>query len=178
MQWGALAQWPLGWLSDQIDRRIVILGAGFSATLLCVLLLQLSPQEPLFYIAFAALGGVSLPLYSIAVAHTNDRLEPEQMTSASSTIVLILGVGSLLGPTFAGYLLSTMGPSGYIFQLGITHMFIAMGMAYFIVRREAVAPEDQTAYQVVPPRSTGVAMEAVALEAEESLETESPMHDE
>lgn len=175
---GALAQWPLGWLSDQIDRRIVILGAGFSATLLCVLLLQLSPQEPLFYIAFAALGGVSLPLYSIAVAHTNDRLEPEQMTSASSTIVLILGVGSLLGPTFAGYLLSTMGPSGYIFQLGITHMFIAMGMAYFIVRREAVAPEDQTAYQVVPPRSTGVAMEAVALEAEESLETESPMHDE
>jgi hypothetical protein len=57
-------------------------------------------------------------------------------------------------------------------------MFIAMGMAYFIIQREAVAPEDQTAYQVVPPRSTGVAMEAVALEAEESLETESPIQDE
>ncbi len=175
---GALAQWPLGWLSDQIDRRIVILGAGFCAAILCVLLVQTSPQQPLFYIAFAALGGVSLPLYSIAIAHTNDRLEPEQMTSASSTIVLILGVGSLLGPTIAGYLLSNMGPTGYLFQLGITHLCIAIGMAYFIMRREAVAAEDQTSYQAIPPRSTGVAMEAVALEAEGSLETQDPVRKE
>jgi MFS family permease len=169
---GALAQWPLGWLSDQIDRRLVILGSGFSASILCVLLLQISPQQTLFYVTFAALGGVSLPLYSIAVAHTNDRLDPKLMTGASSTIVLILGVGSLLGPTIAGYLLSTLGPSGYLFQLGITHLFIALGMAYFIVRRKAVASEDQTSYQAIPPRSTGIAMEAVALEAEESLEAE------
>ncbi len=171
---GALAQWPLGWLSDQIDRRIVISGAGFVAAILCVVLLQISPQDSLFYIAFAALGGVSLPMYSIAVAHTNDRLDPDQMTGASSTIILILGFGSILGPTTAGYLLGTLGPSGYLFHLGITHLLIAMGMAYFIARREAVAAEDQTHYQVVPPRSTGVAMEAVALEAEESLETKGP----
>jgi len=171
---GALAQWPLGWLSDQIDRRIVILGSGAIAAALCVILLQLSPAQPAFYITFAAVGAVSLPMYSIAVAHTNDRLEPDQMTSASSTIVMILGIGSILGPLIAGYLLSTLGPSGYVINLGVTHLIIALGMALFMIQREAVAQEDQTHYQTLSPRLTGVAMEAVALEAEESLETEPP----
>lgn len=169
---GALAQWPLGWLSDQIDRRIVILGSGFIAALLCFFLLQIDSQHPGFFIAFAALGGVSLPMYSIAVAHTNDRLDPEQMTGASSTIVLILGLGSIQGPIIAGYLLNTMGSPGYLINLGVTHLIIATGMLYFMVKREAVAHEDQTHYQAIPPRSTGVAMEAVAMEAEESLETD------
>jgi hypothetical protein len=47
-------------------------------------------------------------------------------------------------------------------------------MVYFIIQREAVAQEDQTQYQAVPPRSTGIAMEAVAHVGEESLETEAP----
>ncbi len=169
---GALAQWPLGWLSDQIDRRIVILGSGAVAAALCVILFQLNASQAVFYVAFAALGAVSLPMYSIAVAHTNDRLEPDQMTGASSTIVLILGIGSILGPIIAGYLLSTLGPSGYIINLGATHLIIAVGMGIFMTQRDAVAQEDQTQYQTLSPRLTGVAMEAVALEAEESLEVE------
>jgi len=171
---GALAQWPLGWLSDQVDRRIVLLGSGLVAALLCIWLLQLDATQTSFYIAFAGLGGVSLPMYSIAVAHTNDRLNPEQMTGASSTIVLILGIGSLLGPIMAGYLLNTMGSPGYLIHLGLTHFVIAVGVAFFMTRRDAVAHEDQTHYQAVPPRSTGIAMEAVAMEAEESQETEEP----
>jgi MFS family permease len=175
---GALAQWPLGWLSDQIDRRMVILGSGASAAVLCLILLQLDAGHTGFYIAFAALGGVSLPIYSIAVAHTNDRLDPEHMTGASSTIILVLGLGSLLGPTIAGYMLNTLGSPGYLIHLGITHLLIALGMATFMFRREAVPQEEQTHYQAVPPRSTAVAMEAVALEAEESLEAQTDANSE
>ena len=91
-----------------------------------------------------------------------------------STIVLILGIGSLLGPIMAGYLLNTMGSPGYLIHLGLTHFVIAVGVAFFMTRRDAVAHEDQTHYQAVPPRSTGIAMEAVAMEAEESQETEEP----
>ncbi len=172
---GALAQWPLGWLSDQIDRRMVLLGSGLVATVLCGLLLQFGAGHAGFYIAFAALGGVSLPMYSIAVAHTNDRLNPEQMTGASSTIVLILGIGSLLGPLLAGYLLNTLGSPGFLIHLGVTNFIIAVGMAYSMAKRMAVTRKDQTQYQTLPPRSTGIAMEAVALEAEDSQEIqESP----
>ncbi len=169
---GALSQWPLGWLSDQIDRRIVILGAGIIGTALCLLMLQMDTSSPIFMVTFAALGAISLPIYSISIAHTNDRLKPEQMTSASSTIILVLGIGSILGPTLAGYLLKQLGPEGFLIHLAGAHSLIALCMAFFILKREAVAQEDQTHYQTIPARPTMVAMEAIAHEAEESLETE------
>lgn len=169
---GALAQWPLGWLSDQIDRRIVILGASVIAVLLSAAMMALRPDQPLFIIAFAALGAVSLPIYSIAVAHTNDRLDPSQMTGASSTIILVVGIGSVLGPLIAGFLLNNIGAKGYLLHLGAAHLAIVIGMIYAIFKREAVAEEDQTHYQTVAPAATVVVMEAVAHEAEDSLDEE------
>lgn len=169
---GALFQWPLGWLSDQIDRRIVILFSGLIGAGLCLAMLQMHTDSHLFFIAFASLGAISLPIYSISVAHTNDRLKPEQMTSASSTIILVLGLGSILGPTLAGYLLKQIGPEGFLIHLAIAHGLIALCMAFFILKHKAVAQEDQTHYHTIPARPTMVAMEAIAHEAEESLETE------
>ena len=167
---GALAQWPLGWLSDQIDRRLVILGSGILAALLSLLMLQFDSSDKAFFLVYAALGAVSLPIYSISVAHTNDRLKPEQMTSASSTIIMVLGFGSILGPTIAGYLLRQLGPEGFLIHIASAHALLALSMAWFIFKREAVAQEDQTHYQTVPARATVVAMEAIAQEAEESQE--------
>lgn len=165
---GALGQWPIGWLSDKFDRRLVMLFSSLFATLTCILLLFLSPQEILFFIAFAGLGATSLPLYSISIAHTNDRLNPDQMTSASSTIVLVLGVGSVIGPLLAGYLLDTIGPNGYLFHLGATHILIALCMTYFVLQRDAVSPDDMTHYQAIPLRPSAVTLEAFAQETEET----------
>lgn len=169
---GALAQWPLGWLSDQIDRRLVIFGSSLFAALLCALMMITSPSSTLFYITFAGIGAASLPIYSIAVAHTNDRLDPSQMTGASSTIILVLGIGSILGPIIAGYLLSSIGSKGYFIHIGLAHLAIASGMLFTILRRKAVAEEDQTQYQAVPAGPTMVTMETVAQEAEESQESD------
>lgn len=167
---GAFAQWPLGWLSDHIDRRLVLLGSAIFATFFCFLLMTIEVGHWHFYTVFALLGAFSLPMYSIAVAHTNDCLAPEEMAGASSTLVLIFGIGSILGPTISGYLLNTYGASGYLFYIGLSHTIIAVGMMLYIFRRKAVADEEQIHYQAVPPRSTGIVMEALALEAEESLD--------
>ncbi len=169
---GAFAHWPLGWLSDQIDRRYVILGASILATLICVVLSIVAPQKPVFIGLFAGLGAVSLPIYSMAVAHTNDRLEPDQMIGASSSIILVLGIGSVLGPLLAGYLLNNIGANGYLIHLGVAHLAVVMGMLYTLIKRPAVLEDHQTHYQPVPPGPTTVTMEAVAHEAEESLDEE------
>jgi MFS family permease len=169
---GALAQWPLGWISDQIDRRLVLMGSGIAATGLCLALSLIEATNWQFHVLFAMLGAVSLPMYSIAIAHTNDRLKPEQMAGASSTLVLVLGIGSILGPTISGYLLSTFNTIGYLIHIGVTHSIITASMIYYIFKRDAVIDEEQGHYQVVPARFTGVVMEAIAQEAEESIETE------
>ena len=75
---GAIVQWPLGRLSDGMDRRWII-AATCTAAAACGLVLgsvgQLLVNVPaLFYFVVFVFGAVALPLYSLSVAHANDRL--------------------------------------------------------------------------------------------------------
>jgi len=166
---GAIFHWPLGWLSDKIDRRIVIVGASILSTILSIVLFNMNNQTTLFIIIFGLLGAFVLPIYSLGVAHTNDRLKPEQMTHASSTIVLLYGMGSALGPLTVGYVLNLFGNSFFFIYIGATNSLIAIIVFFYIMRREAVPEEEQGDYQLVPSKPTAIAMEAVAEEAEESI---------
>ncbi len=165
---GALAQWPLGLLSDRLDRRLVIFTISLAALCLCIFLYQFDSSNPGFYLVYAFLGAMTLPIYSISVAYINDRLDPNQMVAASSTIVLIIGIGSMLGPISIGYVLDYLNTNGFFFHLGLMHLLIVVISFYFISKHPPVKEEELTNYQAVPPRATMVAMEAVAQEAEES----------
>ncbi len=169
---GALSQWPMGWLSDQIDRRIVIVLASFGAVLLCIILFKLPVDNDYFIVAYGFLGAMILPIYSIAVAHTNDRLKPEQMTNASSTIVLLYGIGATIGPITVGYILKIYGNSAYFVYLALVNLVAALTVIYYIFEREAVPEDQQVDYQVVADSPTAVVMDAVAQEAEETMHSE------
>ena len=64
-------------------------------------------------------GGLTLPIYSICMAHTNDHLKPSQIVAASGTLVLVLGAGIVFGPTLGSYAVESHGPAGLFFLLAI-----------------------------------------------------------
>ena len=165
---GAIVQWPIGWISDRMDRRITIIGTSMTAVLLSALAGMYSLSSGNLILVFGVLGAMSLVIYSLAIALTNDRLSPEKMVEASSTMVLIYGFGSILGPTATGIILESLGHQGFFVHLGVTHLVIAVIAAYQMSANPITPLEDQVPYQNVPPKATMVAMEAVALEAEES----------
>ena len=168
---GAIAHIPLGWLSDRSDRRMVILGACSIALLLCYVLLKTNTGGTGFVILFGLLGGMILPIYSLGAAHINDRLKPEQMTSASGTILLLYGVGAAIGPITVGYMIKLLGDDGFLFYLGGISLLNALLVMYWIKQREAVPEEDQIDYQL-SARPTIIAMDLVAQEAQEIQELE------
>ena len=172
ISFGALSQWPLGWLSDMFDRRLVVLVASIISVALCLVLLELDVKSISFYLVYGLLGAMILPIYSIGVAHTNDRLRPDQMANASSTIVLLFGIGATLGPISVGYILKIYGNSSYFIYLALVNLVTAIIVLYYIFQREAVPDEEQISYQIVPERPTAVAMDAVAQEAEETMATD------
>jgi MFS family permease len=169
---GALAQWPLGWLSDHIDRRVVVVGASIVSVVLLFVLMKMDNQTLLFISLFGLFGAMVLPIYSLGVAHTNDRLRPEQMTHASSTMVLLSGLSAALGPISVGYILNIFGNSYFLVYLGAINALMIVIVFYFIFQRDAVPEEQQVDYQLVPSRPTPVVMEAVAQEAEETMGVE------
>lgn len=119
---GMISQFPIGRLSDRVDRRLVIVGAAGLAVPVCVALASLdqpASELPIIYSGVAALGGLTLPIYSICVAHTNDHLAPSQIVMASSTLVLILGLGMTLGPTLGSLAIGLHGPAGLFLFLAL-----------------------------------------------------------
>ncbi|MEH6456930.1 MAG: MFS transporter [Cocleimonas sp.] len=165
---GALAQWPVGWVSDNFDRRLVIVILCVISTVLIAVVYVIDPQSNLFVIIFGLFGAAALSVYSVSVAHINDRLKPEQMTSASSTMVLFSGIGAAAGPITVGYLLHAFGNVWFLIYLGGIHLIMGLVVLYYMFQRDAVPDEQQVDHQFMTSRMTPVAMEAVALDAEES----------
>ena len=86
---GRAHSYPVGRLSDRMDRRTVIAGSVPSRLLVAVSHRRLSGLPHGVFLALAAIfSGLVLTLYSLAVSHVNDQLEPAQMVAASSALLL------------------------------------------------------------------------------------------
>lgn len=105
---GAVLQWPIGRLSDRFDRRKVMLCTVLTTIVLSLLMSTLSAGTPLLIIAFLW-GGTAFSLYSLAVAQMADQLQPEELLSASSGLLLANGFGSSFGPAIVGGLMTLIG---------------------------------------------------------------------
>lgn len=160
---GMLFQWPIGRLSDHFDRRrvltvVTILAAlwAFMATAITGPFASAVPSWSLFLLA-GLFGGMSMPMYSLTIAHTNDFLEPKHMVAASGTLVLVGGIGAVMGPITLAGTMSIMGPSGFFWGLGVVHAVIGAYALYRMTARQAMPLEDQGAYVSVPPSASLVA---------------------
>jgi len=111
-------QYPVGRLSDRVDRRSVIAVVCTVASLAAsVLAIFPTISRPLFLILTAVFSGSVLTLYSLAISHVNDKLEPAQMIAASSALLLLNGSAAAVGPLLMGSLLAAFGPSAYFTTL-------------------------------------------------------------
>ena len=165
---GAVSQWPLGWLSDKIDRRKVILLCCASVISICIVLVSFEFTSTIHLILSALVGAFTLPLYSIGVAQANDRLEPKQMISASGTIVLVFSVFAVLGPFTMSYFLELFEMFGFMLYMGIVHLVMAITVLMMMMITQDVDESEQTDFQVMGQRPSIVAMEVIAEEALES----------
>jgi hypothetical protein len=102
-------------------------------------------------------GGLSLPMYSLCLAHTNDFLRPDQMVAASSGLVLVFGIGAIFGPFTAGAMMSAVGPAGFFVYLAAMHGAIGLFAIYRMFRRASRPLDEQGPYISVPPSASPVA---------------------
>jgi MFS family permease len=112
---GAAAQWPVGHLSDRMDRRLVLLGACAAIAVLGAAGFLLVPQGPALLVPVGALLGAMLfSVYGLSVAHVNDLIDPERVLPVTGALLLVHGIGASLGPTLAGALMDSLGPGSLL----------------------------------------------------------------
>lgn len=149
---GALVvQWPLGWLSDRLDRRLVIVGTCLlGGGVALVLAWMVDRGLPVLLGLSFAFGGFSITVYSICVAHVNDNIEQEELVAAASGLILVYGVGSISGPFAASLLMERLGPPGLFLFAGCAQTAYVIFGAFRMARRPAVAAQRKEAFVTVP----------------------------
>ena len=150
-------QYPIGWVSDKIDRRLLILlisaaSATGSAS-------AYFAGGYFFALVFAAflVGGLTNPLYSLLIAHANDFIEYEDMASAAAGLLFVNGVGAVSGPIIIGYAMNAFGPEIFFVIIALLMATLAIYAGYRMTQRATVS--DTSSYAAVLPNSTGVAVE-------------------
>ncbi|MFD1343337.1 MFS transporter [Litorisediminicola beolgyonensis] len=168
---GALVlQYPIGWLSDRVDRRQLIFGCAAIGTAACGLgYLNLGGTYGLMAAAFVA-GGVTTPLYALFLAYTNDFLSVEDMPAASGGLVFTFGVGAILGPLVTGWAMQRVDPYAFWLVLAATFAAIALYALFRMTQRAAVPVAETDPYLGVLPTASPLAVEAAGAWAADQAE--------
>jgi MFS family permease len=161
---GMLFQWPIGWLSDRFDRRLIITVVTFLAGGTSLLAAGTSAAPAAILILFLVIGGLSLPMYSLCVAHANDNMTSDEMVGASGALLLVNGIGAAAGPTLGAGALQLLGPPGFPLYLAAAHIGIGIFALWRMTRRapvplDAQGPTIPLATQVPTPVLGEVAQE-------------------
>lgn len=156
---GLVLQYPIGWASDRIDRRLVIMWMAVAGAV--VMAVATSVRLPFLMVLPVALllGGIINPLYSLLIAHTNDYLKKEDMPGASAGLIFLNGFGAIFGPLVSGWAMGQIGPSGYFLFIGVLFALLAIYAAWRM--RQRVAPAEQSAFAGLSPDATALAVDAV-----------------
>jgi MFS family permease len=138
-----LTQYPVGRLSDRIDRRTVIASVCLIATVVAVCIEVFGPLPRILFLPLTALfSGTALTLYSLSVSHVNDKLQPSQMVGASSALLLINGTAAAFGPVLTGGLMAAFGARAYFGVLGTLTAALTLFDLWRKLQRGPV-PKDQ-----------------------------------
>ena len=149
---GAIAQFPVGKISDIYDRRKVIIYSTFGAAIFSILTIMVSRQMYLpdglatsktwFYIYFILFSFCSLPMFSLILAHTNDYIVKEKFVAAGAGLQFIFGLGAISGPFLCSIIMDLVGSNGFFIFLFFFHSLIGIYGIYRMKIRPTVDNPD------------------------------------
>jgi MFS family permease len=132
---GLFLQWPIGYVSDKVDRLHALIGLGVGVLAVAAALVTVDRRTPfvLIGVLFAIFGGFAESLYAVGVAHANDRADKTDYVALSSTLLFIWALGAAIGPTTGTYAIQLISPSaffGYVVALTIAFTVFALWRLY------------------------------------------------
>lgn len=139
---GASVQYPLGLLSDRMDRRYVMIGLSVGTIVMGALLTGFLTWGDRAILVLAFLfGAVILPGYTIATAHVFDHAQSEGYVEISASLLLVFGIGSVVGPIPASAAMQMLQPAALFGYMALVHAALIGFLVYRLRRREAL-PSD------------------------------------
>jgi MFS family permease len=168
---GLIFQFPIGWLSDKTDRRVLIIGITAIGAMVALIGMYFGDSFLVLLFSAFVLGGASNPLYSLLVAYANDYLEQDQMASAAGGLLFINGFGAMTGPVIVGYAMTHFGIEWFFITLFLLLSAIGLYGIYRISQRPHSVIAEAAPYLPISERTSSMGT-AMALSAAEEVQLE------
>jgi MFS family permease len=135
---GLFLQWPIGYLSDKIDRLYALIGLGVGVVAVAAALVTVSGHTPFLVLAglFGIFGGFAESLYAVGVAHANDRAVKTDYVALSSTLLFVWALGAAIGPTTGTFAIQLITPSAFFVYVIVLTLSFTLFAIWRLSRRK------------------------------------------
>ena len=152
---GALAQWPVGRLSDRVDRRLVLLALLIGAAVTGIVL-WLFARTGIMLLVFGFLfGALALPCYALAAAHAYDKTPISDTVPTAATILLANACGAVIGPLLASVTMALQGPRALFLFTAVVQGALAVYVFYRTTVQAALSEPEKTTFDLVATAPVG-----------------------
>lgn len=153
---GALAQLPVGRLSDRTDRRRVIAALMVAGTVFAVLgWLFAADADTVLFVVIFCVGAATMPIYSLCIAHASDYADMSLVEVASS-VLIVYSAGSIAGPVVVSALMDRYGPRAFF---AYTAVCLAAASVWTLYRQAVKERQGATSHASILPKTTQVVAE-------------------
>ncbi len=147
----AVAIWPIGRISDRMDRRIVMAALLLASVIFELILTVYGPALGRAMGALGFLVGmVAMTVYPIALSHANDRAGAERSFAIASGVLFFYCLGAITGPITAVAMMEQLGPQALFLFMAIIHAAVLVVTVLRILQR-LPAKERTQAEAGLPP---------------------------
>ena len=144
---GTVSQWPLGWASDRIDRRIVISAAAFGTVITGLIIgFDIVPDGLATFIIAGCHGALMIPIYALCISHANDVVPNERMVETSGGLLLSFSIGATAGPITASMFMRDNQPGGLFIFIGAILCLLGLFVMYRLLTEKRKSPFEKTHY--------------------------------
>jgi MFS family permease len=151
---GAVAQYPVGWLADKFDRRLVLIWLGVASVAACAVTVAFSGAGLVaVFLAAGFFGFATFPIYSISTAHAHDFADQSERVELSAALMFLYAVGAIASPVIASVLIEWVGPPGMFGFIALAHVLLVV---FGLIDGERLDFADGTVPLQILPVVTGV----------------------
>lgn len=139
---GMILQYPIGLLSDNFDRRKVVIGISTALVILLFIMVSVGHENLSFTqltIIYFIFGGMSFTFYPVALSMVCDILKSSHIVSATQCLSMVEGIGSILGPIIAPPFMLFFGAKGLSIYFIITATCLTSFLIYRTLKRERIS---------------------------------------
>jgi len=144
---GMLLQYPVGKLSDRIDRRLTVIIICLLAIICSVLLMYTIKSYYVSLLLVTLLGGFATTIYPVCISYACDSLDTKNIVAGIQGLLLAYSLGSTLGPFVAPLFMHDLNETKVFIYFIVTFGLTAVLFAWR--KTQTISPPQEEPFQVM-----------------------------